>query len=382
MSIRVENLHKSFETDRVLDGITLEVPDRSFFSVVAPTGAGKTTLLRILAGIEPLDEGRVYYDGEDVTDRRVQDRSVGMVYQAFINYPSLTVWENLASPLRASKEGYSEEEIERRVQETAEMLKIDHILDSLPEQCSGGEAQRTAISRALIREPDYLFMDEPLANLDYKLREELRSDFERLFSEQETTVVYATPKAGDALSMSTRIGFLHEGTLIQEAPTDEIYYRPRYAPVAEYLGEPPMNTLPVTLTKDAGGARVFEMSDGVQIPAASFPDLATGQPYLLGIRPQDMMLLQDGRKAEATQPTIAPRLSFVETVGSTSTLHMEFQGQEIYALNAQPVHRAGRHGDRHGSQPEISFALDPEKFYVYDPDSSELVATGGKIPTF
>ena len=148
MGIRVENLHKSFGTEKVLDGINLEIPDRSFFSVVAPTGAGKTTLLRILAGIEPADAGTVYYDGQDMTDVAVQTRSVGMVYQKFINYPSLTVRENLASPLQVSDQNHSQEEIERRVQETAEMLQIDHILDNLPEEVSGGEAQRTAISRA------------------------------------------------------------------------------------------------------------------------------------------------------------------------------------------------------------------------------------------
>ncbi len=132
MGIRVEDLHKSFGTEKVLDGVNLEIPDRSFFSVVAPTGAGKTTLLRILAGIEQPNSGTVYYDGDDMTDVAVQERSIGMVYQEFINYPSLTVWENLASPLQVSDENYSQEEIERRVQETAEMLQIDHIQNNLP----------------------------------------------------------------------------------------------------------------------------------------------------------------------------------------------------------------------------------------------------------
>jgi ABC-type sugar transport system ATPase subunit len=370
MGIRIENLHKSHGTEHVLRGISLDIPDRSFFSIVAPTGAGKTTLLRILAGIENADEGTVYYDDQDMTDVAVQDRSVGMVYQEFINYPSLTVRENLASPLQVSKENYSAEEIERRVQETAEMLKIDHILNNLPEEVSGGEAQRTAISRALIREPDYLFMDEPLANLDYKLREQLRSDFERLFSEQDTTVIYATPQAGDALAMSTNIGFLHDGNIIQDAPRDEIYYRPRYLPVAEYLGEPPMNILPVTLHQDPTSTRqYFEMEDGTRVPADNFHSLSTGEEYRLGFRPQDMTLSENG-----ADTSISPELSFVETVGSTSTLHMDFQNREIYALHPNPVHLTK------GST--LSFALDPQKFYVYDPEAGDLIATGDKIPSF
>jgi ABC-type sugar transport system ATPase subunit len=368
MGIRVEDLHKSFGTEKVLDGVNLEIPDRSFFSVVAPTGAGKTTLLRILAGIEQPNSGTIYYDGEDMTDVAVQERSIGMVYQEFINYPSLTVWENLASPLQVSDENYSQEEIERRVQETAEMLQIDHILNNLPEEVSGGEAQRTAISRALIKEPDYLFMDEPLANLDYKLREGLRSDFERLFSEQETTVVYATPQAGDALAMSTHIGFLHGGNIIQDAPRDEMYFRPEYLPVAEFLGEPPMNVLPVTFRKDSTD-QYFELDDGTQLKAGSLSSLSPGQKYLLGFRPQDMTLTENG-----TGTTIHPELSFVETVGSTSTLHMDFQGKEIYALNEDPAHIET------GSN--IPFALDPEKFYVYDSESGDLIAAGDKIPSF
>lgn len=369
MGIRVENLHKSYGTEQVLDGITLDITDRSFFSVVAPTGAGKTTLLRILAGIETADAGTVYYDGTEMSDVAVQDRSVGMVYQEFINYPSLTVRENLASPLQVSGENYSAEEIERRVQETAEMLKIDHILNNLPEEVSGGEAQRTAISRALIKEPDYLFMDEPLANLDYKLREQLRGDFERLFSEQDTTVIYATPQAGDALAMSTHIGFLHDGTIIQKALRDEIYYRPRYLPVAEYLGEPPMNIVPVTLVQEPTSTdRYFEVDEDTRIPATGFDSLSPGEDYLLGFRPQDMRLSENG------EASISPALSFVETVGSTSTLHMDFQGQEIYALHPNPVHLE--------TDTSIPFVLDPQKFYVYNPEAGDLIATGSSIPSF
>jgi len=370
MGIRVENLHKSFGTEQVLDGITLDIPDRSFFSVVAPTGAGKTPLLRIMAGIESADAGAVHYDGEEMTDVAVQDRSVGMVYQEFINYPSLTVRENLASPLQVSDENYSADEIERRVQETAEMLKIDHILNNLPEEVSGGEAQRTAISRALIKEPDYLFMDEPLANLDYKLREQLRSDFERLFSEEDTTVIYATPQAGDALAMSTHIGFLHDGNIIQKALRDEIYYRPRYLPVAEYLGEPPMNIVPVTLVQEPTSTdRYFEVDDDTRVPATGFDALSPGETYHLGFRPQDMTLTENGAEA-----SITPTLSFVETVGSTSTLHMDFQGREIYALHPNPLHLE--------TGASISFALDPKKFYVYDPEAGDLIAAGDKIPSF
>jgi ABC-type sugar transport system ATPase subunit len=379
MGIRVENLQKSYGTEEVLTGLDLDIPDGTFFSVVAPTGAGKTTLLRIMAGIESADGGTVYYDSQDMSSVAVQDRSVGMVYQEFVNYPSLTVRENLASPLEVSDENYSRDEINRRVEETATMLKIDHILNNLPEEVSGGEAQRTAISRALIKEPDYLFMDEPLANLDYKLREQLRSDFERLFSEQDTTVIYATPQAGDALAMSTHIGYLHEGKLIQDAPRDEIYFRPRSLPVAEYLGEPPMNLVAGTLVEEST-ERYFELPDGTHITAGSatgaFPALDSGHKYQIGFRPQDMVYLngQDAAQAHGEDTVLEMDLAFVETVGSTSTLHLDYAGRELYALNAGPVYMdAGA---------TLSFSLDPEKIYVYDAESGDLIAAGNKIPSF
>ena len=279
-----------------------------------------------------------------------------------------------------SDENYSQEEINRRVEETAEMLQISHILKNLPEEVSGGEAQRTAISRALIKEPDYLFMDEPLANLDYKLREQLRSDFERLFSEQDTTVVYATPQAGDALAMSTHIGFLHDGNIIQDAPRDEIYFRPEYLPVAEYLGEPPMNVLEATLLEE-GNQHIFEFNDGTRIAAGtsegSFPSLTSNRKYNIGFRPQDMTFVGrgDGAPADTDEDTvISPELSFVETVGSTSTLHLDYQGKEIYALSPRPLNiDAGT---------LLSFSLNPEKIYVYDPSTEELIAAGSKIPSF
>jgi ABC-type sugar transport system ATPase subunit len=167
--------------------------------------------------------------------------------------------------------------------------------------------------------------------------------------------------------MSTHIGFLHEGRILQSAPTDDIYYRPGYLPVAEYLGEPPMNILPVTLT-EADGGRVFEGAGGLQVSADPFPDLTPGDTYQLGFRPQDMALVD-----QASDAALAPTLSFVETVGTTSTLHMELADHALYALSTDPVRReAGA---------SLPFALDAGKLYVYAPDTGKLVATGDKIPS-
>ena len=176
MGIIIENVSRSYDGKKVLDDISLEIKNGEFVSFLAPTGEGKTTLLRLIAGVERPDSGRIYYDGQDVTNLPVQKRSIGMVYQWFINYPSMNVFENIASPLRVSKKKISEKESARRVRETAELLKIDRILNHLPSEISGGQQQRLAIARALAKGTDYIFLDEPLTNLDYKLQEELRAE--------------------------------------------------------------------------------------------------------------------------------------------------------------------------------------------------------------
>jgi glycerol transport system ATP-binding protein len=174
MGIVVENVSKSYKNKQALKDVSLEIRDGEFMTLLGATGAGKTTLMRVMLGIDKPDTGRVYYDGRDVTDVPVQKRSVAMVYQAFINYPSLTVYENIASPLRISVQKLPETEIDKAVRKNAELLSITDILNHRPSEISGGQQQRTAIARALTKGSKYIFLDEPLGNLDYKLREELR----------------------------------------------------------------------------------------------------------------------------------------------------------------------------------------------------------------
>jgi len=204
MGIVVENVSRSYEGRAVLKDISLEVKDGEFVSFLAPTGEGKTTLLRILAGIERPDSGRIYYDGKDVTDLPVQKRSVAMVYQWFVNYPSMTAYENIATPLRASRKKMSKADINNKIQAVATLLKIDSVLANYPSELSGGQQQRLAIARALAKDANYVFLDEPLTNLDYKLQEELRVELKSIFAEKEHgAVVFATPQPVEALVLST-----------------------------------------------------------------------------------------------------------------------------------------------------------------------------------
>ncbi len=364
MGIKASSLSKNYGSEVVLKDLDLTVPDNSFTSIVAPTGAGKTTLLRIMAGVETPTSGRVYYNDRDVTDVSVQNRDISMVYQQFINYPSLSIYENIASPLRVSDESLTEDEIDSRVHEVAELLNIQGLLDHLPEEASGGEKQRTAIARALIKKPQFTFLDEPLANLDYKLREELRSQFQVIFKEEQSTFIYATPAPEDALSMSTHIGFLHEKDILQFGEIEEVYYHPDYVEVGSYLNEPPMNILTSELVENEEG-QYFRVSDELRVKAFDLDKLETGRHYLLGVRPQDLEIGEF--EGNVTFETV---VSFNEIVGSTTTLHSDHEGQEIIIFAPEPKHRP--EGEK------LTLSLDPQKLYVFDEETSELVTQGTK----
>lgn len=364
MGIEVSNLKKNYGSEVVLENLDLNVPDNSFTSIVAPTGAGKTTLLRVMAGVEKPTGGKIFYDNEDVTDIPVQQRNISMVYQQFINYPSLTLYENIASPLRVTDEDLSEDEIDSRVHEVAELLNIVDLLDHLPEEASGGEKQRTAIARALIKNPRFTFLDEPLANLDYKLREELRGQFQMIFKEEESTFVYATPAPEDALSMSTHVAFLHDKNILQFGEREEVYYHPDYVEVGSYLNEPQMNVLSSELIKKED-TYYFQVSEDLAIEAFDYERVEPGRNYLLGVRPQEVEI---GELEECV--TFETLVSFNEIVGSTTTLHSDHKEQEIIIFVPEVQRRP------EGEQ--LTVSIDPQKLYVFDEETGELVTQGAK----
>lgn len=368
MGITVQNIRKSYGRQVVLDDLSLEVPSQSFTTILAPTGSGKTTLLRIMTGIEKPDQGRVLYNGVDVTDVAVQKRSISMVYQQFINYPSLTVYENVASPLRVSKQRYSARQIDQRVQEAAKLLKIGHVLDHLPEELSGGEKQRTAIARALVKGSDFIFLDEPLANLDYKLREELRGELKTVM--KGTTIVYATPEPIDALSMSSHIGYLNHGRIVQFGTVHEVYSRPLFVDVGHYFNDPPMNMIEGRLVKE-GGKAFLVLTDDLRVELTGLENRLSEQaPYLVGVRPQDLGVVQD----RVGMVSFEAEIDFTEIVGSSTTLHLVHGDLNLGLVVHQPE-KSHRRGDT------ITVYLDPKRVYVYEKETEKLViAQGEAVP--
>src|ERR1700722_19883412 len=239
MSVELVNVSRSVDGVPAIRDVSVRLERGTLSVLLGPTLSGKTSIMRLLAGLDKPGSGPVLVDGKDVTGADVRKRSVAMVYQQFINYPSLTVYENIASPLRVA--GVGQAEIDTRVKEAARLLRLENLLQRLPAQLSGGQQQRTAIARALVKRARLVLLDEPLANLDYKLREELREELPRIFVETGAVLVYATTEPTEALLLAGTTITLHEGRVSQVGPTSRVYRRPENIEAARVFSDPPLN---------------------------------------------------------------------------------------------------------------------------------------------
>ncbi len=342
--------------------VSLRLEPGSMNVLLGPTLAGKTTLMRLMAGLDRPSTGRLLADGVDVTGVPVTRRSVAMVYQQFVNYPTLSVYENIASPLRVA--GLPKAEIEARVGQAAKLLRLEPMLGRTPAQLSGGQQQRTAIARALVKQARLVLLDEPLANLDYKLREELREELPRLFAETGAILVYATTVPSDALLLRGQTATLSEGRVTQVGPTAAVYRDPQNIGAARVFSDPPLNEL--TLTKTGA---MLSLPNGRKAPAegalAGMPD----GPYTLGFRSD----------AVTVGATAQGRLHFSGTVlvtelsGSESFVHVDFGVGTWVCLVA------GLHAWEPGMPADVH--LDLAQAFVFGPDglrvaARDLAATG------
>ena len=317
MELAIRDLRKRFGAVKALDGVELTVDKAEFFAILGPSGAGKTTLLRTIAGIDRPDSGRILLGGRDLAEIPVRARNTAMVFQTFALYPHLSTFENLAYPLREAR--VRSAEIRQRVGEIAEMLRLSHTLDRRPGTLSGGEQQRCAIGRALIRRPQLLLLDEPLTNLDAKLRHDTRAEFKRLHRELgNTTIVYATPDQLEALSMGRRIGVLRAGRIVQISTPDRLYAEPSDDFVASLVGDPPINLVPATLRQNASGPAIelpFAGIDGRPWQNA-LRDFPAGTGLRAGIRPQAIW----PRNGRAAGPVFPARVFLTEPLGDVTIL--------------------------------------------------------------
>jgi multiple sugar transport system ATP-binding protein len=348
-ALRLADVSKSYGPVRALDRLTFDVAEGTFFVLFGPSAAGKTTTLRTIAGLVQTDQGRVEIFGQDVTSAPIAGRGVSMVFQSFALYPHLTVRDNFAYPLR--EEGASRTEIDRRVQETAEMLKLSHRLERKPNTLSGGEQQRVALGRSLIRRPRVLLLDEPLTNLDAKLRHDMRAELKRLHRQFGMTIVYATPDELEALSMGDEIAVVRDGAVVQRGTPDEIYDHPVDTYVAGKIGSPHMNIVP---------ARLDRQTDTVETALGRFAtprrladDDTVGSDALVGIRPSDLRLAKDG------QGGIPSQVHLVEPLGDVTVVSVVAGGQTLRMVMPETSALGMRPGD------VVPIAVDAGKFHIF-----------------
>ena len=355
MGLKLKDINKLVGHEVHLEDINLEFESGSRYVVLGRTLAGKTSLLRIMAGLDRPTKGTVVADDLDVTGVSVRKRSVAMVYQQFINYPSQTIYDNIASPLKI--QGLKKAEIEEKVMTAASMLHIEHLLDRLPAELSGGQQQRTAIARALVKDVDLLLLDEPLVNLDYKLREELRDELQKIFIERDSVVVYTTTEPTEALMLGGNVIVMHEGRILQIGPTAKVYQHPATTRVAEVFSDPPINFMHGAITD----GQVL-MESGFGFTCSETMSELKPDDYTFGIRSNQLSMTCDSDE----HAQLLGEVALSEINGSETFIHFK-HGDESLVVQDDGV-------SMHTVGTQVSVYVHPSNFYVFNKAGELLIS--------
>jgi len=352
-NVTLQNITKRFKTVTALRNVSFSINHGEFFVLLGPTGAGKTTTLRVVAGLTRQDEGAVLFDGEAVDTLPPAERDVAFVFQQYSLYPTMSVYDNLAFPLRSPMRKINETEIRQLVQEAAEKLRITHLLERKTAHLSGGEMQRVTIGRAIVRDPRLFLMDEPLSNLDAKLRESLRVELKHLQKTQGSTTLFVTHDQIEALTMGDRIAVLNKGRIIQIGVPEDIYDRPATTFVAQLVGTPRINLLRATCEDSS----LYVADSTLHLP---LPACAEGMPpeFLLGIRPEDVQPRQEG--------DFLGQVVLTEPLGVETILHIKTGEQTLLSLI--PGLTDLRIGD------QVRFNIVRERLHYFHPDGTRISA--------
>jgi glycerol transport system ATP-binding protein len=356
--LELRSVSKQVGADLHIRDVSLTLAHGSLNVLLGPTLSGKTSLMRLMAGLDAPTSGSVWFDGRDVTGVPVQKRQVAMVYQQFINYPAMTVYENIASPLRVA--GTDRARIDREVRKAAELLRLTPYLDRTPLSLSGGQQQRTALARAIVKNASLVLLDEPLANLDYKLREELRAELPRIFAEAGTIFVYATTEPHEALLLGGNTATLSEGRVTQFGPTIEVFRRPADLVTAKTFADPPLNTI---LLQKRGAA--FQLEGGINLPVPQHLTGIADGPYTVAFQPHHLFLTRPGTAAVA----LPAKVTAMEITGSESFVHLDFADARWVML---------AHGiKKFETDQVIDVFIDPRHLMVFDESGRSAVSPLG-----
>ena len=328
-SVVLKNVVKKFGKVEVVHGIDLDIQDREFVVLVGPSGCGKSTTLRMVAGLEKITEGEILIGDRVVNDLAPKDRDAAMVFQNYALYPHMNVFKNMSFGLKLRKT--PREEIEKRVRKAAEMLELQDLLKRKPHELSGGQRQRVAMGRAIVRNPSVFLFDEPLSNLDAKLRTQMRIEIKRLHNKVRTTIIYVTHDQVEAMTLADRIVVMRDGYIEQVGKPIDIFQNPVNTFVAGFIGSPPMNLLPAEVIMENGKFHLY-FNDNFKVPVPERPEskIADGQKVVMGLRTEDIALV-DENGAFSKDWMIDGTVDVVEPLGSETNLHMDIAGVKAAA---------------------------------------------------
>ncbi len=324
VEVRLEKVTKKFKELVAVNGLTLTVKDGEFLVLLGPSGCGKTTTLRMISGLETPTSGRIFFGDRDVTYLPPKDRNISMVFQSYAVWPHMTVYENIAFPLKVKK--YPKNEIEQKVKWAAELLQISELLKRYPSQLSGGQRQRVAVARAIVVEPDVLLMDEPLSNLDAKLRVMMRAELKKLQTKLKVTTIYVTHDQVEAMTMGDRIAVMNHGMLLQVGPPTKVYLKPNSLFVATFIGAPEMNIVDATVLEKEDSLYLEGNGFRLKLPE-DFRELLRdyiGKDVYLGIRPEHMTVKGVSTLEHVSRTAeIEGVIDFVEALGTDTIIHVK-----------------------------------------------------------
>jgi len=363
-SVTYDHVYKRFGDVTAVNDMNVEIADKEFLVLVGPSGCGKTTALRLLAGLEEISDGKIIIGDRVVNDVAPKDRDIAMVFQSYALYPHLSVYDNMAFGLKLRKTPKAE--IKRRVDEAADILGIQDLLDRKPRQLSGGQRQRVAVGRAIVREPSVFLFDEPLSNLDAKLRVAMRAEISKLHQRLQTTFIYVTHDQVEAMTMATRIAVINKGILQQVDTPQNLYDRPDNLFVAGFIGSPAMNFFPAKLRKDNGKLLVDAGAFAVPIPESNTGTYQAheGKNIIFGIRPEDIHD-PDFRPANVQTENIDAKVDVTELMGNEIFLHM-LSGDNSFVARVDP-----RSNLRVGEKAQVAF--DMNNVHIFDAETEAAI---------
>lgn len=353
--VTFKKIVKKYNENLILDGVDLEIKDHEFVVIVGPSGCGKTTLLRLLAGLEEITSGDIEIDTVRVNDLPPSKREIAMVFQDYALYPHMTVRENMSFALKLRR--FPPEEIEKRVNEAAGILQLEKLLNRMPRQLSGGQRQRVAIGRAIVRKPKVFLFDEPLSNLDAKLREEMRVEIAKLYQKLNSTIVYVTHDQVEAMTLAGRIVVMNKGHIQQNGTPLDVYRKPQNVFVAGFIGSPTMNFLRGKIEKQGDFFHFVNESVRIFMPLFSFPDAEkySGKEIILGVRPDDLIL--DSKKMDHAHK-ISGTVEVIELLGHRENIYLKIGEQRLLAVGEA-------FGDFSPGAP-ADFSLNYKNLHIFD----------------